>query len=74
MTQAICPAEMKYFHSFLESRYRFNDVRDYQHLLAVFRNTQAVEAVKSRQRHSELEDLGRMVDELFVDIDSIVEE
>jgi hypothetical protein len=64
---------MKYFHSFLESRYRFNDLRDYQHLLAVFRNTQAVEAVKSRERHSELEDLERMVHELVLDIDSAVE-
>jgi hypothetical protein len=64
---------MKYFHSFLESRYRFNDLRDYQHLLAVFRNTQAVEAVKSCERHSELEDLERMVHELVLDIDSAVE-
>jgi hypothetical protein len=72
--QAICPAEMKYFHSFLESRYRFNDLRDYQHLLGLFRNTQAVEAIKSRQRHSEIEDLGRMLRDLRVDINSILDE
>jgi hypothetical protein len=63
---------MRYFHDFLETRYRFNDIRDYQHLIGVFRNTQAVEAVKSHQRYDELEDLKSLVHDLRLDIDSLL--
>jgi hypothetical protein len=49
-------------HRYVMARYEVETFDDYIHILALFRNTRAIEAVKARQRVFELTDISTSVD------------
>ena len=53
---------MESMHRYLMARYEVETFDDYIHLLALFRNTRAIEAVKARERVFELSDISTSVD------------
>ena len=55
---------MDSFHRYLLSRYDIHTYEDYVHLLALFRNTRAIEAHNARQRYSDISAACASVEEL----------
>jgi len=53
---------MESMHWYLMARYEVETFDDYIHLLALFRNTRAIEAVKARERVFELTNISTSVD------------
>ena len=47
---------MEALHRYLVARHQVDDYDGYLRLLAIFRNTAAIEATKARARHDELRD------------------
>jgi hypothetical protein len=53
--QAISPGDMQSLHVYLMARFDISDYGDYLHLLALYRNTRATEAINARNRYLQLE-------------------
>jgi hypothetical protein len=60
--KVISAGDMESMHRYLMARYEVETFDDYIHLLALFRNTRAIEAVKARERVFELSDISTSVD------------
>jgi hypothetical protein len=56
------PADLHSLHCFLLARHEVNDFDDYTHLLALFRNTRALEAHNACQRYTELDEASRSIE------------
>jgi hypothetical protein len=55
--QAISPGDMQSLHVYLMARFDVPDYDDYLHLLALYRNTRATEAINARNRYLQLEEV-----------------
>jgi len=53
-TQAISPRDLESMHQYIMARYNIQNLDDYLQILALFRNTRAIEAQNARQRHMDL--------------------
>lgn len=53
---------MQSLHRYLMSRYEVETYDEYLHLLALFRNTRAIEAQKARTRYAELQDISANIE------------
>jgi hypothetical protein len=51
-------------HRYLLARYDVEDFEDYTHLLALFRNTRAIEANNARQRYTELSEAAASIEKV----------
>jgi len=60
--KAISADDLESMHRYLMARYEVETFDDYIHLLALFRNTCAIEAVKARERVIELTNISTSVD------------
>ena len=55
--QAISTIDMESLHRYLMARHHVEDFDNYMQLLAMFRNTAAIEALKGRNRMSEIREV-----------------
>lgn len=60
--KAISAGDLESMHRYLMARYEVETFDDYIHLLALFRNTRAIEAAKARDRVVELTDISSSVE------------
>jgi hypothetical protein len=60
--KAISADDLESMHRYLMARYEADTFDRYIHLLALFRNTRAIEAVKARDRVFELTDISNSIE------------
>ena len=64
LEQAISPGDLQSLHRYIMSRFDIHDMDDYLQILALFRNTRAIEAHNARRRLMELKEVASSIERL----------